>query len=59
MFFIAMLLFPDVQNKAQQEIDGIIGDSRLPCMEDWDQLEYVKRIVQETLRWGPVTPVGE
>lgn len=58
MFFMAMLLFPDVQQKAQEEIDTAVGNSRLPTLEDQDQLQYVWRIVQEVLRWGPVTPIG-
>lgn len=58
MFFMAMLLFPNVQKKAQEEIDTVVGDSRLPTLEDQDQLQYVWRIVQEVLRWGPVTPIG-
>lgn len=59
MFFMAMVLYPDVQKKAQKELDTVIGDARLPSLGDQDQLQYIGRIVQETLRWAPVTPLGE
>lgn len=58
MFFMAMLLFPEVQKKAQKELDTVIGDSRLPSLEDYPQLDYVGRMVQEVLRWGPVAPLA-
>ncbi|KAF8677685.1 Cytochrome P450 [Rhizoctonia solani] len=58
MFFMAMVLYPDVQKRAQAEIDSMLGHSRLPKVEDRPRLKYVDRVVQETLRWGPVTPIA-
>ncbi|SCV44927.1 related to O-methylsterigmatocystin oxidoreductase [Fusarium fujikuroi] len=57
-FVLAMLLFPDVQRKAQQEIDSVVGTERLPQFEDRDNLPYVDALIKETLRWIPVTPMG-
>jgi cytochrome P450 len=57
-FVLAMLLFPDVQRKAQQEIDSVVGTDRLPHFEDRDNLPYIDALIQETLRWIPVTPMG-
>ncbi|GKU05619.1 unnamed protein product [Fusarium langsethiae] len=57
-FVLAMLLFPDVQRKAQQEIDSVVGTDRLPHFEDRDSLPYVDALIKETLRWIPVTPMG-
>ncbi|KAL9563850.1 hypothetical protein ACKAV7_012022 [Fusarium commune] len=57
-FVLAMLLFPEVQRKAQQEIDSVIGTERLPQFEDRDNLPYVDALIKETLRWIPVTPMG-
>lgn len=51
-FIMAMLLFPDVQKAAQNEIDGVCGD-RLPRMEDQASLPYIRACVKETLRWFP------
>ena len=53
-----MVLFPDVQKKAQDEIDRIVGGNRLPSFGDKSSLPYISRIVLECLRWNPVTPLG-
>ncbi|KAB5590648.1 O-methylsterigmatocystin oxidoreductase [Ceratobasidium theobromae] len=58
MFTFAMILFPDVQKKAQEELGAVIGNSRLPSIADWEQLNYTWRLMQEVLRWGPVTPIA-
>lgn len=55
---MAMTLFPDVQRKAQQEVDSVIGNDRLPCADDWDALPYIRAMCLETLRWLPVGPLG-
>ncbi|QRV73535.1 cytochrome P450 family protein [Ceratobasidium sp. AG-Ba] len=57
-FVMAMLLFPEVQKRAQLEIDLVTSSSRLPTMEDRPKLEYVGRLVHEALRWCPVLPGG-
>jgi cytochrome P450 len=53
-----MTLYPDVQAKAQAEIDTVIGTDRLPTSEDRPNLPYVDALVKEVLRWQPVTPLG-
>jgi cytochrome P450 len=57
-FFLAMLVYPEVQSKAQAEIDRVIGRERLPEMEDLESLPYVSAVVAESLRWLPVVPMG-
>ncbi|KAF5495364.1 Multifunctional cytochrome P450 monooxygenase [Colletotrichum siamense] len=57
-FALAMLKFPDVQRKAQEEIDRVIGTGRLPGFEDREKLPYVDALVKEALRWWPLTPMG-
>ena len=57
-FILAMLKFPHVQRKAQEEIDNLTGSIRLPCFEDRENLPYVEGVVKEALRWFPVTPMG-
>ncbi|TXB99903.1 hypothetical protein FocTR4_00014535 [Fusarium oxysporum f. sp. cubense] len=57
-FVLAMLLFPEVQRKAQQEIDSVVGSDRLPQFDDRDNLPYVDALIKETLRWIPVTAMG-
>lgn len=54
-----MILNPDVQRKAQEEIDSVVGEDRLPKISDADNLPYVRSVVAETLRWAPAIPLGE
>nr|BAL05171.1 cytochrome P450 [Phanerodontia chrysosporium] len=57
-FILAMLKYPDVQRKAQEELDRVIGRDRLPSFDDRDALPYITAIVKETLRWGLVAPLA-
>ncbi|KAF9525565.1 OrdA protein [Crepidotus variabilis] len=57
-FFLAMVLFPDVQKRAQAEIDAVVGDERLPSLADKPNLPYVSAIITEVLRWNSVGPLG-
>ncbi|KAJ6529904.1 cytochrome P450 [Mycena vulgaris] len=57
-FFLAMILAPDVQRKAQAEIDSVLGGARLPLFSDRDQLPYVSAVVTELFRWHSVAPLG-
>ncbi|KDN34232.1 hypothetical protein RSAG8_12675, partial [Rhizoctonia solani AG-8 WAC10335] len=58
VFVLAMVLHPEVQAKAQAEIDSILGGTRLPEMTDRESLPYVCCIVKEVLRWWPAFPLG-
>ena len=55
---LAMIKFPEVQRKAQEEIDKVVGSDRLPGFEDQENLPYVTAIVTEALRWWPAFPMG-
>ncbi len=44
---------PEVQIKAQEEIDRVIGDNRLPDFSDRPDLPYIEAIYREVLRWHP------
>lgn len=44
---------PEVQKKAQAEIDRVCGHDRPPTFNDLDQLPYINCIVKEGLRWRP------
>ena len=57
--FLAMALYPDVQRKAQAEIDAVIGPNRLPDFEDRPSLPYINAVVKEVMRWHSVIPLGE
>ncbi|KAG2158979.1 cytochrome P450 [Suillus bovinus] len=57
-FFLAMTLFPDVQKKAQAEIDAVVGPDHLPSFADQDSLPYIGALVKEALRWHATIPTG-
>ncbi|KAF8749675.1 cytochrome P450 [Rhizoctonia solani] len=57
-FATAMVLNPEIQAKAQNEIDDVIGYLRLPKVEDQSRLPYVRNLILETLRWHPVLPIA-
>lgn len=53
-----MTLYPDVQQKAQAELDSVVGSDRLPSFEDRERLPYLAALVSEVFRWIPVAPLG-
>ena len=55
-FFLAMTVYPDIFKKAQEEVDAVVENERLPTMEDRDALPYVNAICMELLRWNVITP---
>ncbi|KAI8178409.1 O-methylsterigmatocystin oxidoreductase [Colletotrichum sp. SAR 10_77] len=57
-FFLAMTLFPGPQQKAQEEIDRVVGTGRLPLASDRPNLPYTDALVKELLRWQPIAPMG-
>jgi len=57
-FVLAMLSNPDAQRKAQEEIDSVVGDGRLPNFADEALLPYVSSLVKEVFRWIPSGPVA-
>ena len=54
-----MALYPDVQRRAQEELDRVVGKGRLPDFSDQGSLPYVNAVVKELLRWHPVLPTGK
>ncbi|KAH9847609.1 CyP450 monooxygenase [Lenzites betulinus] len=57
-FVLAMAMYPDVQRKAQAELDSVVGPDRLPNFADRPHLPYVNALVKEVLRWHIIAPVG-
>ncbi|KAF9588420.1 hypothetical protein IFM89_010179 [Coptis chinensis] len=48
---------PDMLNKAREEIDSVVGMSRLVEESDIQNLPYLQAIVKETLRLHPTAPL--
>ncbi len=51
IFVLAMTLYPECQARAQQELDGLLGGSRLPELDDRESLPYLDCVLQECHRW--------
>jgi cytochrome P450 len=56
-FFLAMTLYPDVQSKAQAELDSYLTTKRTLTIADREHLPYTHGVVMESLRWHPVTNI--
>ena len=59
VFVLAMVLYPDVQKRAQAEMDSVVGRDRLPTFEDRESLPYLEAVLRELLRWQPIVPLGD
>ncbi|KAF8498603.1 cytochrome P450 [Russula emetica] len=57
-FFMALALFPQVQRRAQAELDVVVGRDRLPTFDDRPRLPYIEALCKELMRWQMVTPIG-
>ncbi|KAL3594211.1 hypothetical protein FPOAC2_08516 [Fusarium poae] len=58
IFVLNMVLHPEIQKKAQDELDAVIGPGKLPEFSDRPSLPYIEHIVQEIYRWSPLAPLG-
>jgi len=56
-FFLAMVCYPEVQKKAQRELDNVLN-GRLPEHSDISSLPYLSALVKEVFRWEPIVPLG-
>lgn len=57
-FILAMTKWPEVQRRAQEEIDRVVGRIRFPAFFDREQLPYTGALVKEVCRWRPVAPLS-
>jgi cytochrome P450 len=54
-----MTIHPEIQARAQAEIDIVTGQKRLPEFADRANLPFVDALIKEVTRWNPVTPLGD
>ncbi|KAI0036391.1 cytochrome P450 [Vararia minispora EC-137] len=57
-FILAMVLWPEKQSRAQQELDTVLGNGQLPAVSDRERLPYIEAVMKETMRWNPMLPLG-
>lgn len=51
-FILAMVLFPEAQRQAQDELDRVVGHDRLPELSDLGELPYIEALYKEILRFA-------
>jgi cytochrome P450 len=49
-FILYMILYPSIQEKVQEELDRVIGNDRLPELQDIDELHYFQATICEVIR---------
>ncbi|EIN07331.1 cytochrome P450 [Punctularia strigosozonata HHB-11173 SS5] len=56
--FLVMANDPDMQKRAQQELDSVVSSERLPEFHDQEKLPYITAICKELIRWQAIVPYG-
>ncbi|KAF8693198.1 cytochrome P450, partial [Rhizoctonia solani] len=51
VFIVAMAMHPEVQAKAQAEVDSVLCGKRFPEIEDRQSMPYVQAVIKEVFRW--------
>lgn len=57
-FIQAMVIYPDVARRAQEELDRVCGPDRIPDLPDAPSLPYIRGCVKEAMRWMPTALLG-
>ncbi|KAJ4469249.1 cytochrome P450 [Lentinula aciculospora] len=56
--FLGVLSNPEALQKAQQELDRVLGAGTLPDFSHQEDLPYVTALVKEVLRWHDPAPIS-
>ncbi|KAJ7642170.1 cytochrome P450 [Roridomyces roridus] len=54
---LCLVAYPEVQQRAQAEIDRVVGAERLPSLENVQKLAYIRALILETHRFRPNLPL--
>ncbi|TFY54698.1 hypothetical protein EVJ58_g8706 [Rhodofomes roseus] len=57
-FLIIVAQHPEIQRRAQSEIDQVVGHARLPKLSDRKDLPYLDAVLREVHRINPVVPLS-
>ncbi|KAI0351930.1 cytochrome P450 [Trametes cingulata] len=58
LFFLIMATRTEAQERAQAELDAVVGPDRLPAFSDRSSLPFVNALIKEVLRWHVISPIG-
>ncbi|XP_070617501.1 cytochrome P450 2W1 [Erythrolamprus reginae] len=51
---LMMMKYPEIQRKAQQEIQGVLGSERLPLYEDRKRMPFTNAVIHEVQRFASI-----
>ncbi|KAJ6516422.1 cytochrome P450 [Mycena sanguinolenta] len=57
-FVLILVAYQEAQKKAQDEIDRVVGEDRMPTLEDLEQMPYVRALILELHRFRPNNPLS-
>ncbi|KAJ7445959.1 cytochrome P450 [Mycena galericulata] len=55
---LALVAYPDARKKAHEEIDRVVGEHRLPTLDDLEHMPYIRAMILEAHRFRPVLPLA-
>jgi hypothetical protein len=44
---MALIAYPEAQKKAQEEVDRVVGEHRMPTLDDLEEMPYIRAMILE------------
>jgi hypothetical protein len=44
---LALIAYPETQRKAQEEVDRVVGEHRMPTLNDLEEMPYIRAMILE------------